>query len=140
MKKKIIIGLFLAGIIAAVGVYYYAFILGSKHKDPLKSENKIAIKAKDLFALYVLNEDSANRLYLDSVISVSGKVEEVALTEGRYTVTFQSGDSTGAVICEMDKVENDKIKSVKKDDEITIVGFCNGWLIDVQLDRCKLVE
>lgn len=139
-NKKIILGLLVAAIITASSVYYYAFFYGSKHKDPLKSESKVIINSKDLYNLFVKNEDSANQLYLDKVISVSGKVQNIEVNGGRYTLTLYAGDSSGAVICEMDVTENVKMDAVKIEDEITIAGFCNGYLMDVQLDRCKFED
>ncbi len=140
MRKKIIIGIILAGILVAGGIYYYDFVYAAKHKDPLKSEGKIILKASDLFAMYVKAEDSANKLYLDKVISVSGTIQNIEQNEGRITLTLSSGDSTGAVVCEMDPAENNKLKSYAEGSTISVAGFCNGLLIDVQLDRCKLDE
>lgn len=140
MKTKIIIGVLVAGLLIGGGAYYYGFHIAAKHEDPLQSKDKIVIKAKDLFALYTQNEDSANHLYLDSVISVTGEVKQVDLNEGRYTISLSTGDSSGTVICEMDPAENEKIKKLSPGNVVTLDGFCNGLLIDVQLDRCKFDE
>ncbi len=141
MKKKIALFLLLIIIItlAALIVVKFAFFTEG-HKDPLKSDDKINITAKKLFSFYNQYEDSANKMYLDSVISVSGSVQNIELNQGRYTVTLSSEDSSGAVICEMDIKDNEKIKSLKNGSLINLVGYCNGILIDVQLDRCKLAE
>lgn len=140
MKWKIVIGVMMLGILAAGGVYYYLFYQAAEHSDPLKSDDKIVIRAVDLYDMYLRNEDSANRMYLDSVISVSGNIRNIELNQGRYTITLNSNDSNGAVVCEMDIAVNERIRSLKPGDEISLVGFCNGWLMDVQLDRCKINE
>lgn len=141
MKKKIAIVatiLIILGIIALIFVKYKYFTNG--HNDPLQSEDKIYITAPQLYAFYSQFEDSANHKYLDSVISVSGAIKSIEMNEGRYTVALNTNDSNGAVLCEMDKIENDKIKKLKNGQQINLVGYCNGILIDVQLDRCKLAE
>lgn len=141
MKKKIAIAftiLVILGIAALIYIKYSFFTPG--HKDPLQSEDKIYISAPQLYALFSQFEDSANHKYLDSVISVSGSVQNIELNDKRYSVTLASNDSNGAVICEMDTMDNVKIKNIKTGQKINLVGFCNGILMDVQLDRCKLAE
>ncbi len=140
MSKRIKIWIAI-GLIMPIGlICLNMFYFDPSHKDPLDSKDKIYISAPVLFALYSLHEDSANRLYLDSVISVTGIVQAIEMKKRRYTVTLSSGDSNGAVICEMDTLENNKIKNITKGRNINLVGFCNGILIDVQLDRCKLAK
>jgi hypothetical protein len=141
MKKKLAIVatvIIILGIIALIVVKYKYFTNG--HNDPLKSEDKIYITAPQLYALYSQFEDSANHKYNDSVISVTGAIQSVELNGDRYTVALNSNDSNGAVLCEMDMLENEKIKKLKSGQQINLVGYCNGILIDVQLDRCKLAE
>lgn len=141
MKKKIAIVLtaLIILLIAALIYVKYAFFTEG-HRDPLKSKDKIYITAPALYALYSQFEDSANNKYLDSVINVSGVIQNIELNNERYTISLASNDSNGTVICEMDKKENEKIKQLKKDQQISLVGNCNGLLIDVQLDRCKLAN
>ena len=138
--KKIIIWLIIIGLISALGVYLYLFHFAAKHADPLDSSDKVEISAEQLFALYSQYEDSANALYLDKTISVHGLVRNIELNGNRYTVTLNSNDSNGAVICEMDTLENEQVKALQPLAKVNIVGFCNGFLMDVQLDRCKLAK
>ncbi len=141
MKKKIALLFVLILVIAVAALIYVKFAYFTEgHKDPLKSEDKINITAKKLFSLYSQYEDSANKMYLDSVISVSGNIQNIELNQDRYTITLNSEDSSGAVICEMDVKDNEKMKQLKKGIYINLVGYCNGILIDVQLDRCKLAD
>jgi hypothetical protein len=138
MKKILIALLILAAIAIPAGIIWYKS--AAKHADPLESENKVEISAEQLFTLFNQHEDSANALYLDKTISISGKIREIELNNNRYTLTFHTNDSSGAVICEMDTVENARIKALQPNSEVNVVGFCNGFLMDVQLDRCKLAK
>jgi hypothetical protein len=138
--KKIVLWILVIAAVAAIGIYYYVFHYGAKHLDPLESKDKVVISAENLFLLYNHNEDSANTLYLDKTISVSGQVKTIEVNDNRYTITLNANDSMGAVICEMDTLENPRLKDIKPNMPATVVGFCNGFLMDVQLDRCKLAK
>ncbi len=138
--KKIIIWIIITGALVAFGIYYYVFHYAAKHADPLESKNKVEITAEKLFADYKENSAMADSLYIDKTISIRGRVNQIEMNDNRYTITFDTKDSTGAVICEMDTVENAALKSVQPGAEIHVVGFCNGYNLDVELDRGKLAK
>ncbi len=139
--KKTIIWLFIIGIIAAGIVVYYFKVIAAKHKDPTDAV-KITIAAPELFRMFSNFEDSANKIYTvrDMAIKVSGRVQSIDLNGSRYTVFLNSNDMMGAVACEMDSLENPSVKMLKVEDSTNIVGFCTGYLMDVQLFRCKLAK
>ncbi len=139
--KKTIIWLFIIGIVSAIAVIYYFKVIAAKHKDP--SDNvKITITAPELYRMFSNYEDSANKLYTvrDMAIKVSGRIQDVQLNGSRYTIFLNSNDMMGAIACEMDSLENPSIKQLKNNDSTNIVGFCTGYLSDVQLFRCKLAK
>jgi hypothetical protein len=139
--KKTIIWLFIIGVIAAGIVIYYFKVIAAKHKDPTDAV-KITIAAPELFRMFSNYEDSANKIYTvrDMAIKVSGRVQSIEQNGSRYTVFLNSNDMMGAVACEMDSLENSSVKMLKEQDSTNIVGFCTGYLMDVQLFRCKLAK
>jgi hypothetical protein len=140
--KKTILWIIVIGLLVAASVFYYLKNIASKHTDPTDVV-KINISAPELYRMFSNFEDSANKTYAvrDLAIKVSGVVQNVELNKNRYTVFLSAGeDEMGAVSCEMDSTENDKIKLLKTNDSAHIVGFCTGYLMDVQLFRCKLAK
>jgi hypothetical protein len=139
--KKTIIWLFIIGVIAAGIVIYYFKVIAAKHKDPTDAV-KISLTAPELYRMFSNFEDSANKMYTvrDMAIKVSGRVQSVEQNGSRYTVFLNSNDMMGAVACEMDSLENSSVKMLKEQDSTNIVGFCTGYLMDVQLFRCKLAK
>lgn len=138
--KKIILWLFVIGLVSAIAVYMYLFHFGAKHKDPLKAKDIVSVSAVDLYDLYNDYEDSANKLYLGKVIKVDGTIDHIDFKNNRYTVNYVSNGLMGTVMCEMDSMENARVKELKDGDKAIIAGFCNGINLDVYLDRCKLAE
>ncbi len=128
------------GLISGIAVYFFVFYYGAKHEDPLKSAQMVSVDAKDLFGQYELNEDSANKLYLGKVIKVSGDISDIQYNNMRYTISYATNGMMGTVLCEMDTLENPKVKTLIIGSKVIIAGFCNGINMDVYLDRCKLAE
>lgn len=139
--KKIIIWLLLIGLVAALAVFAYIKVFSAKHDDPTKKE-QIKITASELYRLFSNFEDSATRMYAvrDKAINVSGRISSKEIINNRYTLSLHTGDDMGAIVCEMDSVENPLIKNLNEDDSVNIIGFCNGYLMDVQMFRCKLAK
>lgn len=140
--KKIIIWLLVVAVLGAAGAYLYYKASAKKH-DPAKAEI-IAIDAKELYRMFENFEDSANKLYTDAkkekAIAVNGTIHSVEQKDNIYTVTLDAASDFGAVVCEMDTTENQKVKTLKSGSAVKIVGYCNGYLADVQMFRCKLAE
>lgn len=138
MMKKLKIIILLIAIGGTVAYFVYQQL--GKHDDPTKAKNKISINAVDFFKLYTLNEDRANKLYLDSVMDITGNISKIEKSDNRYTIYLDTKDSSGTISCEMDTLENNIIQTLSKGNPININGFCNGINIDIQLDRCKIVK
>ncbi len=112
-------------------------------KDPLKGE-AIKVTAIQLFKDFSTNEASAQKKYVpeklgDKKVEVSGKINEVGKNkDGEMVYTLKTADEIFGVKCIMDKGE--EILNLKAGDNITVRGFCDGYNMDVIVNRCKPVK
>ncbi len=136
---KIIKILFILAIAGAIGGYVYYKISG-KENDPTKAKDSVVISANSLFKLFNEYEDSANNLYLNKVIDMRGEIAVIEKNENRYSIFINSNDSAGNVSCEMDTIQNHLLQKLKEKDIVNIKGYCIGKLIDVELNKCRLIE
>ena len=129
MFKKIILSLFIIGILLAVGIYYYVFVYAVHNKRQVSDQVAILITADSLTANFTSNETLANATYLNKVIQVSGVVIETGVNqEGKTTVTLGTEGAFSNVFVTFKNKE-----LLKKGDIIIVKGFCNGFLSDVVL-------
>lgn len=136
--KKIKIALVLILIIGAVA--YFLYQNASKEKDPTQTKDSVSIPVDSLCSAFATNEAKANEMYLDKVIDIKGKIAEIENNENRYSLFFKNQDETMSISCEMDTTQNQLISNLKKGDEINIKGFCIGMLIDIELNKCRIIE
>jgi hypothetical protein len=139
MKKGILIILAIA-LMGGGAAYWYVFVNGAKHHDPLKSDQLLQVEAKKLFNDYTQFEDSANKIYNGKVLQVKGQISQIDFQNNRYTISLATDDAMGVVLCEMDTTDNAQYAQLKAQSMIELAGFCNGLNFDVYLDRCKLVK
>ncbi|HVX49608.1 MAG TPA: hypothetical protein VHB48_05595, partial [Chitinophagaceae bacterium] len=74
MIKKIVLAILGLLIIAAVGIWYYAFIWSAGHHRNVEDEKAIHTTAASLVAAYEENEHAADSIFLDKAVQVTGEV------------------------------------------------------------------
>jgi uncharacterized protein (UPF0333 family) len=133
MRKYLKYLLVALALIVITGFYFY--------NKPVKSTSSkiadITIKAEELFNQFESNENQANQMYLDKVVSVKGIIKTIAINDSMQAITLNANAEMAGVICEME--QNEKLPDgIKPGDAINIKGICTGMLMDVVLVRCVI--
>lgn len=142
MKKKSVALIFIVIVIAVGGMAIYK-IWNRPFKDPLQGD-AIKITAVQLFNDFSANEVNAQRKYVpqklgEKKVEVTGQINEIGKNDdGETFYTLKTSDEMFGVKCIMGKGE--EIKNAKVGDAITVRGFCDGYNMDVIVNRCKQVK
>jgi hypothetical protein len=91
--------------------------------------------------MYDSSEAVANEKFLGKTVEVKGVVSEIS--NGHDTLlTVMLGDSNDEhrVSCLLDKAQLANLKKCVPGKEITIKGICTGYLLDVEMNRCVIVD
>ena len=139
---KIILGLFVLGIIAAVLVYF--FVYNKPHPNYEKMDAAYTLTATDLYQSYTTNKTSAGTKYNGKVVALSGRLSKVEVTDSLTTCVFvfnkgMFGDE--GVRCTMLPDNSDLAKKLQPDGEVRLKGYCTGFNdTDVILEKCSIVK
>jgi hypothetical protein len=99
------------------------------------------VTAENLTYQYEHDEEKANRLFLGVVIQVTGRVAEISYKPGVYcNIMIGNTDDLHRVSCMLDTNQFEKIANYAVGSIITIKGYCTGYLVDVELNRCIIVS
>ena len=134
-----IVVLILLGVIGVIG--YVAW--NKPFKDPLKGA-AISISAIQLFNDFSANEAEAQKKYVpqkvdEKKVEVSGEIKEIGKHgDNEIFYVLKTEDEMFGVKCIMDKGE--EIADAQIGDNIIVRGFCNGYNMDVIVNRCKSVK
>lgn len=90
---------------------------------------------------YQNDETIANKQYLGKIIQVAGPIADIIKQQDTIINIF-IGDinSLHKVSCLLDKRNAGSIDKYSKGNDITIKGICTGFLLDVELNRCVIVD
>ncbi|HEY0976316.1 MAG TPA: hypothetical protein VGE21_02505 [Flavobacteriales bacterium] len=98
----------------------------------------VSVPAEELFQAFQTDEVAAGQRFNDKVVSVTGTVRDILREkDGRTTVTLESGDPLGGIVCEFAPGTDPGCTTGEK---ASIKGFCAGFNLDVLLQRCAKSE
>ncbi|MCC6600533.1 MAG: hypothetical protein IT223_07640 [Crocinitomicaceae bacterium] len=134
MKKKIFAILLTAFAVAAIyGIYQW-----NKPKRTADGEMPVdTLTAEDIFAKFSGDETKANSLYLNKVVQIYGRVVDIDSGNNEVVLFLETSDILGRVSCTLIPGTN---AEVAKGREIAVKGICTGFLTDVVLTQCVLVQ
>ncbi|ARV14933.1 OB-fold protein [Polaribacter sp. SA4-12] len=136
-KKKIIIAILIIGII---GVFVAYKMYNKPHINVADSKSDITLTADKIINDFSSDESKANTIYLDKIVSVSGEVSELNLEKGKGIITLKTNDDFGSVLCHLSEESTKKMSSLRKGQTISVKGICTGYLLDVILVKCEVIN
>jgi hypothetical protein len=136
--KKIILIILGVGIIIGIVVALYVFRKSDTGAITRKAD--YILSADSLVNLFSANEDSANKMFLDKVMQVKGRVAEINKDTTGYTILLRNEEAMEGVSCALGNDQFEKAKELKTGAIIEIKGLCAGKLIDVSLNKCSILK
>jgi hypothetical protein len=128
MKKVLLIGLAVA---LTVGIWIYReYNRAPADLSDVKAD--VEITAVDLVSAFSDDESSANTLYLDKIVAVTGELSQIRQDTSGVSLTIASDDPLSSVICEMQKGFA-LPEGLVEGDAVSVKGQCTGYLMDVVL-------
>jgi len=136
VKKILLIGVIIVLVISG-------FVILEYNKPHRLAENEKAvanISAMELFEAFDTDEVQADKSYLDKTIIVSGKLNKVQKDEQKYMLILDAGIDFFGISCSLADSYSNKELPVKIGTQVKIKGICKGFLDDVVLTGCIIVD
>lgn len=112
-----------------------------KPADVMGMQPSIKTTVADIVDLYENDEAKANKLFLDKTIQINGAITEIVNQQDTLINVFVGDtNSLHKVSCLLDKRHFNSIKKYTAGQQITLKGICTGFLMDVELNRCVIVD
>jgi hypothetical protein len=135
MLKKILLVALIIVVMAGVALF---FVYNKEHRTADVAD--VSLDAVSLVSAFSENEEEANEKFLDKVIEVSGKVKEVIEQGDSYIVLIGDETSINSVSCTLDPAADSVAYGLQAGDQIVVRGICTGFLMDVVLVNCKVLD
>ncbi len=141
MTRKIkMVTLFLILVVASMGLYIYLELYNKPHVDVSRSSPNISVDSSIILKDFEDSEADANTKYLEKIVQVTGVISELNTNKGKTIVTISGQNTFGSIMCHLSPEENIKADHLKEGQNITIKGICTGYLMDVILVKCVIIN
>lgn len=139
-KKKLVLGLvFFLALAMVIAVITWRYVFREAETNVAARSVDVEISVTDLVSRFETNEEAANADLLGKVLLVEGLVESLKEDSLSISVYLKNPEDMAGVICSFGKndVESSKVNAGTT---LKVKGICTGYLLDVVLNRCVLVE
>lgn len=137
-RQILILGLIL-GIALAGALGYYFFEKPTPSASGMDAA--FTLTSGELFDAFNENEEVANAKYLNQVLEVQGKLADKPVqSDSVMVLVLGSGMGPFGVSCAFAGEEIARAQAARTGEEITIKGICSGFLGDVNLTQCAVVQ
>ncbi len=126
-------------LIVPIGLVFYTY--NQPHRDINDEDSIISIMANQLFMEYEQNELAANIKFLDKAIIVNGKIDKLdTSSKNDIIVIFKKPDDFFGLSCSFDGGMKHLLSNKSIGDSLKLKGICKGYLSDVVLIDCIIIE
>ncbi len=134
---RLVLWIFVIGLIAAFAAIYYAFNM--PHRNLSRETAVYTLQAKELISEFRKDEASATTKYLDKAIAVKGEIKSIR-TLDNHSMVFSLEDEMEGVSCTVDSAEvvrnSPRLTQFSKGSMASFKGRCSGMLMDIQIINC----
>lgn len=123
--KKVTLGVFVAGVLAALYVWF--FVYNKKHVDVASADAKYELTVQELAKEFETNKDSATKKFNNAIISISGTLAQVAKDDSVSSLVFKVNENL-SIACEVLSTENNKALTLKENQTVTTKGLFVGYI------------
>jgi Na+-translocating ferredoxin:NAD+ oxidoreductase RnfG subunit len=145
MKKILRIAIILAVIGAVAAALVWKFYVNKPHDDIEKATPAYSMVTEEIWSKYNTNRKTADSLYNNQVIELSGSLSRIDKNDSLVSVIFvmaadsMFGDKT--IACQMYKKHNEEATALPVGAKIKIKGVCVGYDdTDIKFNKCSIVK
>jgi Na+-translocating ferredoxin:NAD+ oxidoreductase RnfG subunit len=145
MNKLLKTGLILAVIGLVAAALIWKFYVNQPHEDIDSATPAYSMTTDEIWKQYNTDQKTADSLYTNKVIQLSGILSRVDKNDTLVSVIFvmaadeMFGDKT--ISCQMYNKHNAEASALTAGSKLKVKGFCTGFNDpDIKLNKCSIVN
>jgi len=138
MKTPVKIALAVVLLIAIAGIGGALYLYNLKPQDLNKVKPHFVMTSADLQKAFETDESASSAKYINKIIEVTGEIASVKQGEKNFiNISLRTSNDLSSVNCTFPSSDTTFFKTGSL---ITVRGICSGFLMDVLLKNCAIVE
>lgn len=140
MRSKFFKIIIFVCILAVIGIFYALKQYNKPHDNIRVSKPEMVMASGELIKAFEKDEITATQLYTEKIIQVTGVISDIQTSDDSGIITLKDNGSESSVICHLESGEELKRLNLQLGQKITLKGKCSGFLLDVIMIRCVLIN
>jgi hypothetical protein len=141
MKSKLVIYLIIAASLAAAGAMTGVYFFSKKAPNLEKTKPDYICTIEELVAAFETDEAAATQKYVNKIVQVSGTVSLIEAKAGMpLNITLSESSNYSGVICSFNETVAIVPEKISPGTKLAVKGVCSGYLMDVLMNNCVLVN
>lgn len=129
---------YLLAILMTIVVSFALYLYNKPALDVFATKPSFLVTAVQLMNQFEEDEAKANTNYLEEILEVKGTV--ILLNEEEGIITLGEEGAMFGITCHLAEEELLKLKEIKRGAGLSIKGVCTGYLMDVVLIKCFIMN
>nr|WP_165605827.1 hypothetical protein [Flavivirga aquatica] len=100
----------------------------------------LKISAAEISEHYLEDEKKSDSMYKGKVLEIKGIIKKINFLNNRNTLILQGYNTYSNIICDIQNVNKKEFDKLELGDKINLKGICKGFLKDVIILNCVLVN
>jgi len=127
-------------ILVVITIFYALKQYNKPHANIRVAKPEMVMTSAALIKAFEKDENTATQLYTEKIIQINGVISDMRTSEGISIITLKDNGSESSVICHLESGETFKPLNLQIGQNVTIKGKCSGFLLDVIMIRCVLIN
>lgn len=129
----------LFGLLAGILISIYLY--NKKPADLSSAKSDFKLTSRELVSAFESNEPEATAKYVNKIIEVHGNISSVENnSDGSINVILTEPGQMSGIICTFRNSDEPGLAGLQEGNSVKIRGICNGFLMDVSMTNCVLVN
>jgi hypothetical protein len=113
-------------LLAIAGFLVWKYVINRNIANNKDAKPDYTISMQDLLKEFSNNDSATSKKYIGKLISVTGNVKEVLMSDSATTINLGDTSSNNTIVCQIDARNNAAAKLVKPNTQITVKGELAG--------------
>lgn len=133
----IILGVLIAALFGAIFSYK---MYNKPHVNILDADADVIVNSIKILDDFTSDETLANNQYLGKIIAIDGIISSKKIEDQKGILALKTNDDFGSVLCHLSVTSTKKLSQLEIGQNIKLKGVCTGFLMDVILVNCEIIN
>jgi len=125
-------------LICVCGILIYG-IVNENARDTKKVQTQESFTTNEFISQLNYKQENLNN-FIEKAIEIEGEIKEITYKNNKYSLILKGNENRTYIICEMQTDQSNQVLKLKSGENIKLKGILKGFLMDIILLNCIIID